>query len=117
MADAVAEKRETLKGWLQTAIELELATIPPYMIALLSIKLPTNREAADLITARWVSTVESWAPSVRQLALFESLQEVADGGQFILALAQGPHHPPDECADQHRHQHQPELRCVWRSLQ
>ena len=49
MADPVADDKEELKRQLQVAIELELATIPPYMIALLSIKLPTNREAADLI--------------------------------------------------------------------
>jgi len=49
VADPVADKTAKVKQWLQIAIELELATIPPYMIALLSIKLPTNREAADLI--------------------------------------------------------------------
>jgi len=38
-----------LLAWLQTAIELELATIPPYLLALLSIKLPSNRESAELI--------------------------------------------------------------------
>jgi len=41
--------RAKLKAWLQTALELELATIPPYLIALLSIRLPTNREAAECI--------------------------------------------------------------------
>jgi hypothetical protein len=49
VVDPVAGSKEELKRQLQIAIELELATIPPYMIALLSIKLPTNREAADLI--------------------------------------------------------------------
>jgi hypothetical protein len=49
LADALAEKKALLGRWLQTAIELELATIPPYLIALLSIKLPGNREAAELI--------------------------------------------------------------------
>ena len=38
-----------LLAWLQTALELELATIPPYLVALLSIKLPGNREPAELI--------------------------------------------------------------------
>jgi hypothetical protein len=42
-------KREKLLGWLQTAMELELTTIPPYLVALLSIRLPSNREAAELI--------------------------------------------------------------------
>lgn len=38
-----------LKKWLQTALELELATIPPYMIGLLSIKRPGNREVAEIL--------------------------------------------------------------------
>lgn len=38
-----------LKRWLQRALELELATIPPYMVCLLSIKLPGNREVAEII--------------------------------------------------------------------
>jgi len=41
--------RIKLKAWLQTALELELSTIPPYMVALLSLKLPSNREVAELI--------------------------------------------------------------------
>lgn len=41
--------KSDLLNRLQTALELELATIPPYLVALLSIKLPTNREAADRI--------------------------------------------------------------------
>jgi hypothetical protein len=49
LTDQFAERRKTLLEWLQIAIELELATIPPYMIALLSIRLPANREAAELI--------------------------------------------------------------------
>jgi hypothetical protein len=43
------DKTSMLLAWLQTAIELELATIPPYMVALLSIHQAANREAADLI--------------------------------------------------------------------
>jgi hypothetical protein len=42
-------KKGKLFAWLQTAIELELATIPPYLVALLSIQLPSNREPAELI--------------------------------------------------------------------
>jgi hypothetical protein len=38
-----------LLGWLQLAAELELATIPPYLTALLSIQRPASREAAELI--------------------------------------------------------------------
>lgn len=47
MNDSPARAR--LKTWLQSALELELATIPPYMVALLSLKLPANREVAELI--------------------------------------------------------------------
>lgn len=43
------DKRAKLLAWLQTAVELELSTIPAYMVALLSMKLTANREAADLI--------------------------------------------------------------------
>ena len=42
-------KKEKLLAWLQTAIELELSTIPPYLVALLSIQLPSNRDSAELI--------------------------------------------------------------------
>ena len=43
------DKRATLLARLQTAIELEWSTIPPYMVAILSTKLTANREAANLI--------------------------------------------------------------------
>jgi len=43
------DKRATLLARLQTAIELEWSTIPPYMVAILSMKLTANREAANLI--------------------------------------------------------------------
>ncbi len=43
------DKRATLLAQLQTAIELEWSTIPPYMVAILSMKLTANREAANLI--------------------------------------------------------------------
>jgi hypothetical protein len=43
------DKRSTLLARLQTAIELEWSTIPPYMVALLSMKLTANRQAANLI--------------------------------------------------------------------
>lgn len=44
-----AEKKAKLLRWLQTAIELELSTIPPYLVALLSIKPFSNRAAAEAI--------------------------------------------------------------------
>ena len=43
------DKRATLLARLQTAIELEWSTIPPYMVAILSMKLTANRQAANLI--------------------------------------------------------------------
>jgi hypothetical protein len=46
---ASENKRAALLARLQTAIELEWSTIPPYMVAILSMKLTANREAANLI--------------------------------------------------------------------
>ena len=43
------DKRRTLLSRLQLALELEWATLPPYLVALLSINPSANREAADLI--------------------------------------------------------------------
>jgi hypothetical protein len=43
------DKKSLLLDWLQIALELELATLPPYLVALMSIKRPGNRVAADLI--------------------------------------------------------------------
>lgn len=43
------DKRSTLLARLQTAFELEWSTIPPYMVAVLSMRLTANREAANLI--------------------------------------------------------------------
>jgi hypothetical protein len=43
------DKRATLLARLQTAIELEWSTIPPYMVAILSMKVTDNRQAANLI--------------------------------------------------------------------
>lgn len=49
MNAALDQKRKQLLNSLQTALELELATIPPYLVALLSIRLPGNRAAAERI--------------------------------------------------------------------
>ena len=46
---AAENDKQTLLAWLQTALELELATIPPYLVALLSIQLPGNRASAEII--------------------------------------------------------------------
>ena len=43
------DKRAALLAQLQTAFELEWSTIPPYMVAILSMKLTANRQAANLI--------------------------------------------------------------------
>jgi Ferritin-like len=42
-------KKAELLGWLQRAIELELSTIPPYLVALLSIHPSADRAAAESI--------------------------------------------------------------------
>lgn len=49
MTEDLDQKRADLLARLQTALELELATIPPYLVALLSIRLPGNRQAAEHI--------------------------------------------------------------------
>lgn len=46
---SVETKRTTLLERLQLALELEWSTLPPYLVALLSIRRLKNREAADLI--------------------------------------------------------------------
>ncbi|MCO6358454.1 ferritin-like domain-containing protein [Roseivirga pacifica] len=50
-AETAAEKKslEDLKKDLQTAMELELSTIPPYLSALYSIKEGTNLESVEII--------------------------------------------------------------------
>ncbi|WP_404294253.1 ferritin-like protein (plasmid) [Microvirga sp. RSM25] len=48
-APKLEAKKLELLSWLQLALELEWSTLPPYLVALLSIKRPQNREAADLI--------------------------------------------------------------------
>lgn len=45
----IQSKRAALLERLQLALELEWSTIPPYLVSLLSIRRPKNREAADLI--------------------------------------------------------------------
>src|SRR3954463_945906 len=44
-----AAVREDLYPWLQNAIELEHATIPPYLTAMFSLKAGTNEEIRQLI--------------------------------------------------------------------
>jgi hypothetical protein len=43
------QEKQTLYPLLQTALELELSTIPPYLVALLSIRKDANRGSANLI--------------------------------------------------------------------
>jgi Ferritin-like len=43
------QEKNTLVEWLHTAMTIELSTIPPYMMALISIKPGKNRVAANLI--------------------------------------------------------------------
>jgi hypothetical protein len=46
---AFAAKKADLLRRLQLALELEWSTLPPYLVALMSIRRPKNREAAELI--------------------------------------------------------------------
>src|SRR5262249_38922016 len=45
----LAKEKADLYKWLQTAFELEFGTVPPYMMAVVSIKPGANRVAANLI--------------------------------------------------------------------
>lgn len=74
-----------LLAWLQTALELELATIPPYLIALLSIKLPSNREPAELIRSVMIE-------EMLHLALVANVMN-AVGGRPRLDRRAVPHYP------------------------
>jgi Ferritin-like len=65
-------KKDKLLAWLQTALELELATIPPYLVALLSIQLPDNREPAELIRSVMIE-------EMLHLALVANLLNAVDG--------------------------------------
>ena len=79
------DKTSTLLAWLQTAIELELATIPPYMVALLSIHPAANREAADLIRGVMIE-------EMLHLALVANVLN-AVGGTVRLGLDNLPSYP------------------------
>lgn len=74
-----------LKGWLQTALELELATIPPYMMALLSIRLPGNRGVAERIRSVMVE-------EMLHMALVANVLN-AIGGDPRLDAAATPRYP------------------------
>jgi hypothetical protein len=79
MAD---DKKATLLSRLDTAVALELATIPPYMVALLSMKLSANREAADLIRSVMIE-------EMLHLALVANVTNAVGGTVRI-----GPHNIP-----------------------
>jgi hypothetical protein len=46
---SLIDRKKVLLSFLQAALEIELATLPPYMMALISIPETQNRVAADLI--------------------------------------------------------------------
>lgn len=79
------QKRLELLTRLQLALELEWATLPPYLVALLSIKGPQNREAADLI--RGVAMEE-----MLHFALVANVIN-AIGGRPVVAKANCPTYP------------------------
>ncbi|MER8565992.1 ferritin-like protein [Mesorhizobium sp. M0924] len=70
------EKHRTLLARLQLALELEWATLPPYLVALLSIKRSSNRVAADLI--RGVAMEE-----MLHLALVANVMNAVGGRPFV----------------------------------
>jgi len=71
MADE--DKKTLLLSWLQLAAELELATIPPYLMALLSIQRPASREAAELIRSVMIE-------EMLHLALVSNVMSAIGGG-------------------------------------
>lgn len=79
------DKRRALLARLQLALELEWATLPPYLVALLSIQRTANREAADLI--RGVAMEE-----MLHFALVANVMN-AIGGQPLVAKANCPRYP------------------------
>lgn len=79
------EKKAQLLSWLQTALELELATIPPYLMALLSIRLPGNRQAAELIRSVMIE-------EMLHLALVGNVMS-AIGGSSRLGAKNVPSYP------------------------
>jgi hypothetical protein len=79
------EKKADLLARLQTAAELEMATIPAYLVALLSIKRPSNRGAAENI--RSVMTEE-----MLHLALVSNVMS-SIGGSLRLTKEHVPSYP------------------------
>ncbi|MER2534236.1 MAG: ferritin-like protein [Rhizobiaceae bacterium] len=77
--------RTELLALLQIALELELATIPPYLVALLSIKLPRNRGAAERIRSVMIE-------EMLHMALVANVMN-AVGGSPRLNAAASPSYP------------------------
>jgi hypothetical protein len=82
---SLPEQKAMLLPLLHKAMELELATIPPYLTALLSIQLPGNRAAAKLIRS---VAVEEMLHMVLVGNLISSL-----GGKVCLHGASVPGYP------------------------
>ncbi|TBA52707.1 ferritin-like domain-containing protein [Rhizobium ruizarguesonis] len=81
----IEDKRRALLARLQLALELEWATLPPYLVALLSIRRNANREAADLI--RGVAMEE-----MLHFALVANVMN-AVGGQPLVGKSNCPTYP------------------------
>jgi hypothetical protein len=77
--------KQDLVDHLQTALQLEFATIPPYLIALLSIKLPGNRDAAEIIRSVMIE-------EMLHLALIANILN-AVGGKPVLDATTIPRYP------------------------
>lgn len=82
---SLREKKSALYALLQTAMDLELATIPPYMTALLSIRPGGNRRAANHIRSVMME-------EMLHMALVGNLM-FSLGGSIKLGRAQCPTYP------------------------
>ena len=81
MSDLARDKAELL-GRLHTAFTLELGTIPPYMMAIMSQRHPANRVAAELIRSVMVE-------EMLHMTLVGNLIRALDG-----KVSLGPHNIP-----------------------
>lgn len=81
----LTQEKQTLYPLLQTALELELSTIPPYLTALLSIKRESNRICANLIRSVMMEEM------LHMLLVGNVMSSL--GGKVRLASEQIPRYP------------------------
>jgi hypothetical protein len=81
----IKEKKESVQAKLQKAIELELATIPPYLTAYYSMRPEINTESAEIIRSVIVG-------EMLHITLAANLL-IATGGKVSLREDNIPHYP------------------------